>query len=351
MSQNELLQDDARDAGSRHARRTAGLSRGRTSATTSSSASSAETGSRTACSRSRRCAHRARSIAAALGEYASPGDRVVLLVPPASSTSPRSSAACTPASWRCPRYPPNPRRADPRVHGIIADSQARVALVHASLAARLESWLALGGAPSGVRWIDVASLRHDVRRRAPGDADGVDLAMLQYTSGSTGDSARRDADAREPAPQLGDHPPRVGTPGGRQRRLLAAALSRHGADRRHRPAGVRGPSRCADGASHLPPAATALARGDGALSGDDERRAELRLRPLRGSHDRGGARVAGSVGMANVVQRRGAGAGGHHRAVRGGVRRRAGCVRTSCCRATGWRRARCSSRAGRRSSR
>ena len=50
-------------------------------------------------------------------------------------------------------------RADPRVHRIIADSRAKVALVHSSLAARLESWLALGDAPPQVRWLDVSELR------------------------------------------------------------------------------------------------------------------------------------------------------------------------------------------------
>jgi len=129
---------------------------------------------------------RARSIAAALGEHAAPGDRVVLLVPPGLEYVASFFGCLYAGVVAVPAYPPNPRRADPRVHGIIADSQARVALVHASLAARLESWLALGAAPSDVEWIDVSSLQGDAARSTFVPATS-DLAMLQYTSGSTGD--------------------------------------------------------------------------------------------------------------------------------------------------------------------
>jgi acyl-CoA synthetase (AMP-forming)/AMP-acid ligase II len=130
---------------------------------------------------------RARSIAAALAEYAAPGDRVVLLVPPGLEYVASFFGCLYAGVVAVPAYPPNPRRADPRVHGIIADSQARVALVHSSLAARLESWLALGSAPSEVRWIDVSSLQGDETRASAFVASASDLAMLQYTSGSTGD--------------------------------------------------------------------------------------------------------------------------------------------------------------------
>jgi len=77
---------------------------------------------------------------------------VVLLVPPGLEYVASFFGCLYAGVVAVPAYPPNPRRADPRVHGIIADSQARIALVHASLAARLESWLALSSAPSAVRW-------------------------------------------------------------------------------------------------------------------------------------------------------------------------------------------------------
>jgi 8-amino-7-oxononanoate synthase len=118
--------------------------------------------------------------------HAEPGDRVVLLVPPGLDYVASFFGCLCAGTVAVPAYPPNPRRADPRVHRIIADSRAKVALVHSSLAARLESWLALGDAPPQVRWLDVSELHGSVTA-APVAVSGSDLAMLQYTSGSTGE--------------------------------------------------------------------------------------------------------------------------------------------------------------------
>jgi acyl-CoA synthetase (AMP-forming)/AMP-acid ligase II len=134
---------------------------------------------------------RACRIAAALREHVDPGDRIVLLVPPGLDYVQAFFGCLYAGAIAVPAYPPNPRRADPRVHRIIADSRARVALVHSSLASRLESWLALGDAPPQVRWMDVGQLGADgadgAERRARTSPTGADLAMLQYTSGSTGE--------------------------------------------------------------------------------------------------------------------------------------------------------------------
>src|SRR5688572_23933598 len=130
---------------------------------------------------------RAQAIAAGLRAHADPGDRVVLLVPPGLDYVASFFGCLYAGTVAVPAYPPNPRRADPRVHRIIADSRARVALVHSSLASRLESWLALGDAPPQVRWLDVSELRDSVGTTSLGAGCGSDLAMLQYTSGSTGE--------------------------------------------------------------------------------------------------------------------------------------------------------------------
>ena len=79
---------------------------------------------------------RAQAIAAGLRAHADPGDRVVLLVPPGLDYVASFFACLYAGTVAVPAYPPNPRRADPRVHRIIADSRARVALVHSSLEAR-----------------------------------------------------------------------------------------------------------------------------------------------------------------------------------------------------------------------
>jgi 8-amino-7-oxononanoate synthase len=129
---------------------------------------------------------RAQAIAAGLRAHVDPGDRVVLLVPPGLDYVASFFGCLYAGAVAVPAYPPNPRRADPRVHRIIADSRARVALVHSSLATRLESWLALGDAPPQVQWLDVAELRGDAAW-VHAKTSGGDLAMLQYTSGSTGE--------------------------------------------------------------------------------------------------------------------------------------------------------------------
>jgi 8-amino-7-oxononanoate synthase len=130
---------------------------------------------------------RAEVIAAGLRAHLDPGDRVVLLVPPGLDYVASFFGCLYAGAVAVPAYPPNPRRADPRVHRIIADSRARVALVHSSLASRLESWLALGDAPPQVRWLDVGELRGDADASARATVSSADLAMLQYTSGSTGE--------------------------------------------------------------------------------------------------------------------------------------------------------------------
>ena len=56
---------------------------------------------------------RARSIAAALAEHAAPGDRVVMLVPPGLEYVASFFGCLYAGVIAVPAYPPNPRRADP----------------------------------------------------------------------------------------------------------------------------------------------------------------------------------------------------------------------------------------------
>jgi 8-amino-7-oxononanoate synthase len=131
---------------------------------------------------------RARAIAARLAEHVVPGDRVVLLVPPGLDYVASFFGCLYAGVVAVPAYPPNPRRPDPRVARIVADCGARLALVSEALMSRLDGWLALTPELDGITWLDAAGL-------ANGDADvwrhpaatSSSLAMLQYTSGSTGE--------------------------------------------------------------------------------------------------------------------------------------------------------------------
>ena len=131
---------------------------------------------------------RARTIATHLAEHVVPGDRVVLLVPPGLEYVAAFFGCLLAGAVAVPAYPPNPRRADPRVARIVADCGARLALASDALMARLDGWLALTPELGGLTWLDAARLAEGSAAgwRAP-SVTGASLAMLQYTSGSTGD--------------------------------------------------------------------------------------------------------------------------------------------------------------------
>ena len=143
-------------------------------------------------------------------------------------------AGCVPV----PLYPPV--RADrieeyaERQVGILRNAAARLLITFTAverlaglLVARVPSLTAVVTADS--LQAHAASAPPAPRRpRRPGD----EPALIQYTSGSTGNPQGRAALACEPARQ---HPRAAGgarDPFGRRRRELAAALSRHGPDRR-----------------------------------------------------------------------------------------------------------------------
>ncbi|MDB4881436.1 MAG: 8-amino-7-oxononanoate synthase, partial [Gemmatimonadetes bacterium] len=131
---------------------------------------------------------RARAIAAGLAEHVTPGDRVVMLVPPGLEYVASFFGCLYMGAVAVPAYPPNPRRADPRVSGIVADSGARVALVNGAFVDRLHGWLALSEGLDGVIWLDVSALARTDSTAWSGTAALPDaIAMLQYTSGSTGE--------------------------------------------------------------------------------------------------------------------------------------------------------------------
>ncbi|MDB4887136.1 MAG: 8-amino-7-oxononanoate synthase [Gemmatimonadetes bacterium] len=131
---------------------------------------------------------RARAIAVHLAEHVVPGDRVVLLVPPGLEYVAAFFGCLYAGVVAVPAYPPNPRRADPRVARIVADCGARVAIVSSAFMARLDGWLALSPELGAITWLEAGRLLDGdaATWRAP-SVTAASLAMLQYTSGSTGD--------------------------------------------------------------------------------------------------------------------------------------------------------------------
>ena len=130
-----------------------------------------------------RAARMARHIAA----VAAPGDRIVLLLPPGLDYVAALFACQYAGVVAVPAYPPNPRRPDARVAGIVADCGARGAIVSASLHHRLAQFIESSPTLAHIAWLDVETMRATPADELvrPGTAES--LAFLQYTSGSTGD--------------------------------------------------------------------------------------------------------------------------------------------------------------------
>ncbi len=134
---------------------------------------------------------RARILANRLTHHAAAGDRVAVLVEPGLEYIIAYFGCLYAGVVAVPGYPPNARREDSRVARMLADCDARVALVSADMLRRMPPALRQLSSGVDVTWLDAsvgddeseplrnATLRHATRRHHDG------LAMLQYTSGST----------------------------------------------------------------------------------------------------------------------------------------------------------------------
>ena len=127
---------------------------------------------------------RARSIAARIREVALPGARALVLVPPGLDYIAAYFGCLYARVIAVPAYPPNPRRPDPRIPGIVADCEPAVALTTAALLERLDHWRGGDDRLNQLHWL-AADQPQDASFDDP-RASRHDVAMLQYTSGSTG---------------------------------------------------------------------------------------------------------------------------------------------------------------------
>jgi acyl-CoA synthetase (AMP-forming)/AMP-acid ligase II/acyl carrier protein len=85
-----------------------------------------------------------------------------------------------------PAYPPRPNRSLDRIQAMIADAQARVALVDSGTQDKLERRLAASPALKALYWLNTDGVQPDLAQQWHPPALGSDtLALLQYTSGST----------------------------------------------------------------------------------------------------------------------------------------------------------------------
>jgi 8-amino-7-oxononanoate synthase len=128
---------------------------------------------------------RARSIAARIRETAAPGARALLLIPPGLDYVAAYFGCLYAGVIAVPAYPPNPRRPDPRIPTIVADCEPAVALTTGALLARLDQWRGEDTRLGALRWIAADDPVDASSGWREGAIVGADVAMLQYTSGST----------------------------------------------------------------------------------------------------------------------------------------------------------------------
>jgi len=136
---------------------------------------------------------RARTIAAALASAVPPGERALLLYPPGLEFIAAFFGCLYAGVIAVPAYPPHSRRPDPRLASIATDCRPRAVLTTAALLARREALAVQVPALANVTWLDTGALQEpsplDPLSHPPSHPPGrggMDVAFLQYTSGSTG---------------------------------------------------------------------------------------------------------------------------------------------------------------------
>ena len=130
---------------------------------------------------------RARGIAARLQEVAQPGERAILLYQPGLDYIAAYFGCLYAGVIAVPAYPPHPRRPDPRVPTIIADSGATIGLTTSALFSRLEKWRGDDPSLAHLKWLATDDVDVDAAASAWREPAirRESVAMLQYTSGST----------------------------------------------------------------------------------------------------------------------------------------------------------------------
>ncbi|MGA5301846.1 SDR family NAD(P)-dependent oxidoreductase [Nucisporomicrobium flavum] len=133
---------------------------------------------------------RARAIAVALRERTAEGDRALILCPPGLDYVAGFFGCLYAGVVPVPAYPPDPgllARMLPRLAGVLQDAAPAVVLAPAADAGIGEHLVALAPEAATLPWIAVDEVDEALAAqwRRPG-VRGDDLALLQYTSGSTG---------------------------------------------------------------------------------------------------------------------------------------------------------------------
>jgi amino acid adenylation domain-containing protein len=130
---------------------------------------------------------RARTIGASLRSLGESGKRALLLYPPGLDYIAALFGCFYAGVIAIPLYPPHLNRHLLRVQSVLKDAQATVALTDARSLTRLRSLLSQLPELRSMQWLATDMLSSEIENeRDEREPDGDSVAMLQYTSGSTG---------------------------------------------------------------------------------------------------------------------------------------------------------------------
>ncbi|MEO8494860.1 MAG: aminotransferase class I/II-fold pyridoxal phosphate-dependent enzyme [Planctomycetota bacterium] len=131
--------------------------------------------------------HRARAIGSHLVSLGLRGERVLLLYPPGLDFVSGFMGCLYAGATAIPAYPPRRNRYMSRIDAISDDAQAKAALTVADVADRVEGLLKEAPSLQAARWIATDQIPDDAAEAwEPPTLNQNSLAILQYTSGSTG---------------------------------------------------------------------------------------------------------------------------------------------------------------------
>lgn len=129
----------------------------------------------------------ARAVAALLQSLGCVGQPVLLLYPPDLEYIVAFLGCVYAGAIAVPAYPPRPNRSLERLQVMIQDAEAQVALTHTSVLSGLERRFAEYPFLKKLQWLATDNLATDLAEVwQPPVVTAADLALLQYTSGSTG---------------------------------------------------------------------------------------------------------------------------------------------------------------------
>ncbi|RLD43870.1 MAG: AMP-dependent synthetase [Bacteroidetes bacterium] len=130
---------------------------------------------------------RSKALGTAMQEFAQKGERVLLLFPPGLSYVASLFACFYSGMIAVPAYPPRRNRSLDRIHTIVEDSGATVSIISRQVFNDIERNFAEDEVLNKIHWIvyeDVADEKESDWK--PQEILPGDIALLQYTSGSTG---------------------------------------------------------------------------------------------------------------------------------------------------------------------